>query len=118
MPTHFRVEGTVLIQTVNPSPTATYPIVADPRITWGFPVSTVWFDRNETTTIASGAAACSFVVSKSPQPLGIAMYFACGAMSIYAGYLLGTGRCLAVNVNTPVAAITPGGGVTPFGYRC
>jgi hypothetical protein len=52
IPTAYTITPTTLTQTITPPTTATYPITADPKITWGIITGTIYFNKEETAFIA------------------------------------------------------------------
>lgn len=58
VPTHFKVEGTSLVQVVDHSSgDFTYPVVADPRFYWAWGITTIKFSSAETGYISRAGAA-------------------------------------------------------------
>ena len=49
--TSYSVDGKTIIQTVDSTAKELYPVIADPKFTWGIITGTVYFDRNETENI-------------------------------------------------------------------
>ena len=66
--THYEVNGDSITQVVDATPTARFPVIADPRIryTWyGFSVD---FTRHETNVLAAGFTACTVMAVAVPDP--------------------------------------------------
>lgn len=49
--TSYSVDGNTIIQTVDPVAKELYPVIADPKFTWGIITGTVYFNRTETADI-------------------------------------------------------------------
>jgi hypothetical protein len=89
------VDNSTLVQRINPTPSTTYPVVADPRWSnywWGFQVD---FTRNETSTLIAGFTGCAIIAGLSPIPIGKVIMVACGVLSAFAGYAYRQGQCLS-----------------------
>ena len=72
------VDNTTLVQRINPLPSTTYPVVADPRVTsqwYGFSVD---FTRQETSELILGFTGCAIIAGLSPIPVGKVIMVACG----------------------------------------
>ncbi|KPM06492.1 hypothetical protein QR98_0049690 [Sarcoptes scabiei] len=59
--TWFTTDGTTLTQHVDKLDKASYPIIADPRWTWGKISGHVYFSKEETKKVAAGGAGASAV---------------------------------------------------------
>ena len=49
--TSYSLDGKTIVQTVDPVARELYPVLADPKFTWGWLTGTVYFDRSETADI-------------------------------------------------------------------
>lgn len=49
--TSYSLDGNTIVQTVEPVAKELYPLIADPKFTWGWITGTVYFDRSETADI-------------------------------------------------------------------
>ncbi|OON71889.1 hypothetical protein [Streptomyces tsukubensis] len=77
--TRLTVEGNDIVQTVVPTPTTRFPVVADPKITWGIVTGTAYFSRAETRRIAIYGATAALSTTLLPPPLN-ALYAANAAL--------------------------------------
>lgn len=96
--TRYQVEGSRLVQVLEPTASTVFPVVADPTVVkkwWG---SQVRFSRSETQKIGYGASACAVVTALLPDPISKIATVACGALSLAADVALGENKCLAANV--------------------
>jgi hypothetical protein len=73
--TNYVIQGDNLVQVVSPSPTAAYPIVADPTWQWYSAAYGAGFSKKETRTLASAGAVSGFC-GLLPGPFAIA----CGVL--------------------------------------
>ena len=54
IPTRFEVDGNTITQIIETNEKTAYPVVADPRYTWGWVTGTVYFDKWETMMLCTG----------------------------------------------------------------
>lgn len=55
VPTQFKVDGNSITQTIETDENTIYPVVADPKFTWGWVTGTVYFNKWETMTLCSAS---------------------------------------------------------------
>jgi hypothetical protein len=60
VPTRYRIEGTTLVQVIDHHGAA-YPVVGDPKYTWGWVTGTVYLNRNETNKLILGTAITAII---------------------------------------------------------
>lgn len=118
--THYEVRGNALVQVVAPDARTTYPVVADPRISyawWGF---TVYYNKSDTITIASGAAGCAALTVLIPDPTVTKVVAAtCGLLAVFAGDALARGKCVKlVKYGWVGPGVPQQYGGTEFGRYC
>ena len=94
VPTEYRIDGTTIIQTVHHR-NAAHPVVADPKISWGWTQTTVYFTLDETNNLGAGIGFAALVASKFCWIAAIAP----GSVAIYAGWALNRGACLRLIIN-------------------
>ncbi|MFH8339630.1 hypothetical protein [Streptomyces sp. AM6-12] len=56
VPTGYRLDGTSIVQTVRVDDETAFPVVADPKFTWGIVTGTGYFNKAETKKIANNGA--------------------------------------------------------------
>ncbi|WP_394275063.1 hypothetical protein [Luteococcus sp.] len=95
--THFRVSGDQLIQSITPTSATQFPVIADPRISTKYGVTTVSFSRSETKKIGAATAACRDIVGPIPK-VGGALSASCAVFNVVADQALSRGKCLQVKV--------------------
>ncbi|RMI12999.1 hypothetical protein [Cellulomonas triticagri] len=86
VPTRYEVDANTLVQVIDASPTATYPVVADPRVSFGVGVyfygfGAEWIALATALTAAGGGAvvgAC--LVVNIPNPWAAVLKAACGTI--------------------------------------
>ncbi|WP_432171971.1 hypothetical protein [Streptomyces sp. 1222.5] len=54
--TWYRIDGSQLVQTIEADDHTAFPVVADPKITWGIVTGTAYFNKRETRVIADNGA--------------------------------------------------------------
>jgi len=102
--THYRVEGTSVIQVVEHGASVTYPVVADPNIS----SSCVWygmcfvkFNRAYTNNIGAGTGTAAIVTGLTAAsggtlaPVAVVVGAKLGIDSIYANWVYNRGNCMA-----------------------
>lgn len=95
--THNRIAGEDLAQVIEPSTSAAYPIVADPRTTATWWNKRVYFNKSETRLLSSGAAAVAIVARWIPDvTLSKVVASRSGHLALEARWALGNGQCLKV----------------------
>jgi hypothetical protein len=93
--TEYRVEGDALVQVVSPDQDASFPVVADPKITYALWNFTVYFNKWDTITIATGAAGCAVVTVLIPDPtVSKVVAVTCGLLSVFAADASARGNCV------------------------
>ncbi|WP_143320509.1 hypothetical protein [Cellulomonas iranensis] len=95
VPTSYRVEGDALVQVVEPAADTQYPVVADPKVTRTWWNTTVYFNRNETATMAFTAGGIAAMAALIPD-VTISKIVAAGAgvSSAYIGLIFNRNKCL------------------------
>lgn len=106
VPTHYTVHGYELTQVVEHSGAA-YPVVADPKLTFGLVTGTLYFNKSETrdfSTAGSLVAACA-AVGRVPE-VGAVLLVACLAVGIswmvQANRANNRGMCLKIKFTLPI----------------
>ncbi len=89
VPTEYRIDGTTIIQTVHHR-NAAHPVVADPKYSFGWWSTTIFFNKSETNNIALGSA-----IANIPFPKGAPVF---ASLSAYAQWAQGRNACLRVTV--------------------
>lgn len=95
--TYFSVDGERLTQTIVPTDSTEWPVVADPKIEshwWG---KDIRFSKRETKIIAASSAACAVASVLIPDPsVSKAVAVGCGALAVYADTADKFGKCVAL----------------------
>ncbi|PRH80791.1 hypothetical protein C6N75_02170 [Streptomyces solincola] len=71
VPTRYRLEGTTLVQEIDTDADTTFPVVADPKYTWGIVTGTAYMNRAETRKIATYGAMGGLAAGTLPPPLNV-----------------------------------------------
>ncbi|MEV6758986.1 hypothetical protein [Streptomyces sp. NPDC051214] len=71
VPTSYELDGNDLIQTVETTENTAFPVVADPKMTWGIVTGTAYFNKKETRAIADNGALSGVVLGFLPPGLNI-----------------------------------------------
>jgi len=113
LPTSYRIEGNTLVQTVTTSASTAYPIVADPKWTWGIVTGTAYFDKAETAQIANHADWVTLFGALIPWPWSTLLPAWAAYIRTVAQHAHTLGLCVSVK-STGTASIY--GGSTAGGY--
>ncbi|MDN3028198.1 hypothetical protein [Streptomyces sp. S.PB5] len=68
VPTSYTVDGNTVTQTVAPNADTAFPVVADPKWTWGIISGTVYFNKKETSHLAANAGFVAVLFAAAPPP--------------------------------------------------
>lgn len=93
VPTQYRVEGTTLVQVIDHA-AATYPVVGDPKYTWGIISGTVYLNRTETNKLILGTAITSIIAYGFGGWTGAVP----ASVAAVAAYHYNEGRCVKVKL--------------------
>ena len=102
VPTHYRINDTTLTQVVDhTSNNYAYPITADPKYTHTWWNQTLYFNKSETSKIASWqVSAASLATGFIPVPLVKALSVASGALNVVASAARSKNKCMKVVMYT------------------
>src|SRR5579875_1375350 len=76
--------------------TPTYPVTADPKITWGIITGTIYFNKEETAFIAAGSSFVFALAKDLPSPWNFVLMAVAGFVGARAAAALSVGKCLAI----------------------
>lgn len=71
VPTSYKMDGHDLVQTIKTGEDTAFPVVADPKRTWGIVTGTAYFNKKETKAIANNGALSGVVSGFLPPGLNI-----------------------------------------------
>lgn len=71
VPTRYRLEGSTLVQEIDTDSDTAFPVVADPKYTWGIVTGTAYMNRAETKKIATYGAMAGLAAGALPPPLNV-----------------------------------------------
>lgn len=92
---HYRIVGNSLVQVIEPSAAAVYPIVADPATYYAWWGDIVFFNRAETHRIAVSSDVATLLGALIPEPvLSKAAAAMAGMAAIYAHNVYDSGACI------------------------
>jgi hypothetical protein len=94
--TTYTITPTTLTQTITTTPTTTYPVTADPKITWGIITGTIYFNKEETAFIAAGSSFVFALAKDLPSPWNFVLMAVAGFVGARAAAALSVGKCLAI----------------------
>ncbi|MFJ6831918.1 hypothetical protein [Streptomyces sp. NPDC091209] len=100
VPTAYQVEGDTVTQTVETGANTVYPIVADPKWTWGIISGTVYFNKKETAHLASNAGFVAVLFAAAPPPFDAYGILNAANISRVAWNAGSDGKCVEVKVPT------------------
>ena len=117
VPTHFELDGDVLVQIVkHHEMRAAYPVVADPTYACGIVTCTMYLNRSETQAVARNAPGATTFCLVYAVPALVAGCM--GVILSYAAYAQGSldrGQCMFLRHPSGVPAFWPG---RHSGWRC
>lgn len=118
--TEYRIDGDSVVQVVAPDTGTAFPIVADPKISWAWWGFTVYYNKADTITMASGYAGCAALSVLIPDPTVTKVVAAtCGVASVFAGDALARGKCIKlVKYGWVGPAVPQQYGGSEFGRYC
>ncbi|MEE1788636.1 hypothetical protein PUR71_37900 [Streptomyces sp. SP17BM10] len=101
LPTSYTVDGDTVTQHVD-TRGAAFPVVADPHYTWGWITGTVYFNRNETSHMASDAGFTAAMFAFAPPPFNLIGAMVAGNISRVAWNANSDHKCVKVKSLVPV----------------
>jgi hypothetical protein len=98
VPTHYEVLDGALVQVIEPGSAASYPIVADPKLTSTWWNKTIYFNRNETNNVALGAGVTGLIGALIPAHPVVkgAIAAAGGSTALVANWAYNRNQCLKI----------------------
>lgn len=97
--THYKVDGSRLIQIVETDHHTVFPVVADPTVVQYPLYLRVNLNRSESIAVLTGLTTCAAVFSKSPHWAGKALTISCAALAALGGpQVLGNNKCISIHV--------------------
>ena len=113
----YSVEGSTLNLHVAHRATNNYPVVADPKFTWGWVSGTVYFDKNETRVVAGGMAVTATGLASLPTGVTQLLASQFFALWLWAYAAVYRGICLKIRwgLTWGWSGMIPG--VSPGHYR-
>lgn len=115
VPTHFELRGSSLVQVVEHRG-ASYPVVADPKYTWGYVSGTTFYNRKETRSLKTrsyayvvAAGICAALGTASAGTACVAAGAFAAQWNYVAGNAYGDGKCVKIKVPTFWAYAYSGG---------
>ena len=93
--THYQINGRTISQVIQPNADTVYPIIADPKFTWGWVTGTIYFDKWETITLCTiGRAGLETIVRSGLWfPIVLAVFGTLAGLACAAGLL---NKCVKV----------------------
>lgn len=114
VPTDFSLQGNSLVQTVRFTNSATFPVVADPHIDWGWVTGTMYFNKTETKVAATVAGFQTFLdvvylflIGTGIGSIAAAIIYVSEASIAYtAASAWASGRCLYIRGGLQLPPVT------------
>jgi len=70
VPTHYTVQGATLVQTISPTPSTVYPVVADPTLSFGWNIYWTFSQSDQRILAAGGAGAIAAAACEASVGFG------------------------------------------------
>ncbi|MEG3632075.1 hypothetical protein [Streptomyces poriticola] len=106
VPTSYKLDGKDLVQTVETNEKTAFPVVADPKMTWGIVTGTAYFNKKETKAIAYNGALSGVVSGFLPPGLNI--YWGAHAAVITTTALKATKAKKCIKIKFAAGIFVPG----------
>ncbi len=106
--TGYSVEGSRLTQTIDTNASTAFPVVADPKFTWGTISGTAYFNKSETRTIAYGGATALAVLTAIGGPFDLVIDPILGLAVAQAAVAAGKGECIKIKSYGVVSSYSGG----------
>ncbi|MFF5494564.1 hypothetical protein [Streptomyces aquilus] len=100
VPTSYTLEGNTVTQTVTPNADTAFPVVADPKWTWGIISGTVYFNKKETAHLAANAGFVAVLFAAAPPPFDVYGILNAANISRVAWNADSDNKCVEVKVPT------------------
>ncbi|MFF4530688.1 hypothetical protein ACFY1P_15610 [Streptomyces sp. NPDC001407] len=94
--THYKLDGNQLVQHVETNKNTAFPVVADPKITWGNVTGTAYFTKSETKAIAQNGALTAMGTWALPPGLNIYVSAHAAAITTTAIKAHSAGNCIKI----------------------
>ncbi|WJV47522.1 hypothetical protein [Streptomyces flavofungini] len=98
VPTSYELDGNDIVQTVETNDKTAFPVVADPKFTWGIVTGTVYFKKSETSKIANTGAAAALVGWALPPGLNAYVSAHAAAITKVAMRAKANKRCIKIKI--------------------
>ncbi|MFJ8472004.1 hypothetical protein [Kitasatospora sp. NPDC094011] len=98
--TSYRLDGNTLVQSVETDRNTAYPVVADPKWTWGWVTGTVYFDKNETGHTAADSAFVAAAFAFAPPPFDVYGVLNAANISRVAWNAQNDNQCVKIKIPT------------------
>lgn len=98
--TSYRLEGNTLVQSIETDKNTAFPVVADPKWTWGWVTGTVYFDKNGTGHVAADSGFLVAVFAAAPPPFDVYGILNSANISRVAWNAVTDGQCVEIKIPT------------------
>lgn len=98
VPTSYKLDGNDIVQNVETNDKTAFPVVADPKITWGIVTGTVYFKKSETKKIAHNGMLAAMASWALPPGLNAYASIHAAAITKMAGSAKANKRCLKIKI--------------------
>lgn len=96
--TSYKLDGNDIVQTVETNDKTAFPVVADPKFTWGIVTGTVYFKKSETSKIANAGAGAAMVGWALPAGLNAYVSMHAAAITKVAMRAKANKRCIKIKI--------------------
>ncbi len=109
VPTNYHLDGTTLVQSIETGKDTAYPVVADPKWTWGWITGTVYFNKHDTGHVATNAAFVAVLFAAAPPPFDAYGILNSANISRVAGNAQTDNKCVEIKIPTFIPSEYSGG---------
>ncbi len=96
VPTSYKLDGNDIVQTVETNDKTAFPVVADPKFTWGWVTGTAYFKKSETKKIANNGALAAMGSWALPPGLNAYVGMHAAAITKVATSAKNNKRCIKI----------------------
>ncbi|MEU3947461.1 hypothetical protein [Streptomyces sp. NPDC029526] len=96
VPTRYNLDGDHVVQTVDVDEDTAFPVVADPKFTWGIVTGTAYFKKSETKKVAQNGALTAMAAWALPPGLNAYVTMHSAAITATAAKAHSAKKCLKI----------------------
>ncbi|MFE5539422.1 hypothetical protein ACFQ78_27230 [Streptomyces sp. NPDC056519] len=109
--TSYALEGGTLVQRIETNSDTAFPVVVDPKFTWGIVTGTAYLNKSETNSVTTYGGLATFAASYLPPPFNVVAGLDMVTIIANANSAKNSGECVKLKLMVPlvVSGIYSGG---------